>query len=61
MPAMTYGFVYLPALLVISVASVSLAPLGARAAHSMNTQALNRVFAALLIGLGTYMLWRSLR
>ena len=61
MPAMTYGFVYLPALVVISVASVSLAPLGARAAHSMNTQALKRVFAALLIGLGTYMLWRSLR
>lgn len=61
MPAMTVGFVYLPALLVISVASVSLAPLGARVAHSINTQSLKRVFALLLIVLGTYMLWRSRR
>ena len=61
MPPLTFGFVYLPALVVISVASVSLAPLGARVAHSIDTQMLRRLFAVLLIGLGTSMLWRSLR
>lgn len=61
MPALTFGFVYLPALLVIAVASVSMAPLGAGVAHSINTQALKRVFALLLICMGSYMLWRSLR
>ncbi|MDZ4144184.1 MAG: sulfite exporter TauE/SafE family protein [Burkholderiales bacterium] len=61
MPDLMLGFVYLPALVVISVASVSLAPLGAKVAHSIDTQALKRLFAVLLICLGSYMLWRSLR
>ena len=59
MPAWTFGFVYLPALVVIAIASVSTAPLGAKMAHSMNVAGLKRAFAGLLLILGTYMLYRS--
>jgi uncharacterized membrane protein YfcA len=37
------------------------APLGARAAHTLGTAALRRVFAALLFALSAYMLVRSIR
>lgn len=60
MPDWTFGFVYLPAFLVIVVASVSTAPLGARAAHSMDTVRLKKAFAGLLFVLGSYMLIRGL-
>jgi uncharacterized protein len=54
------GFVYLPALAVIALASVLFAPLGARLAHAMNVQQLKRAFACMLYTLGGYMLWRAL-
>lgn len=60
MPPLTLGFVYLPALLVIAIASVSTAPLGATVAHSLNVQSLKRAFAVLLMLLGSFMLYRSL-
>ena len=59
MPPNSIGFLYLPAVVVISIASVSTAPLGARIAHSMDTTALKRAFAALLFLLGGYMFWRG--
>ena len=55
------GYLYLPALAVIAVASVVMAPLGARAAHSLNVRQLKRAFAVLLYGVALYMLWRGLR
>lgn len=55
------GYLYLPALLVITTASVSMAPLGARAAHAMNVQQLKRAFAGLLILLASYMLYKGLQ
>jgi uncharacterized protein len=58
MPAGAIGFVYLPALLVIVLASASTAPLGAKAAHNMDIASLKRAFACLLLLLGTYMLYR---
>ena len=54
------GYLMLPALGVIAVASMLTAPLGARFAHSLDTQQLKRVFAVLLYGLGSYMAWRVL-
>ena len=51
---------YLPALVVISVASVLLAPLGARAAHALDMRQLKRVFALLLYVLASYMFWKGL-
>jgi uncharacterized membrane protein YfcA len=53
------GYLMLPALAVIAVASVLMAPLGARAAHAMNTKQLKKVFAFLLYGLASYMAWRG--
>lgn len=50
------GYLYLPALAVLVVASVSLAPLGARVAQRMDTRRLKRLFALLLLGLAAYML-----
>ncbi len=55
-----FGFLYLPALVLISCASVVMAPLGARTAHAMDVAQLKRVFALLLYLLAGYMLWRAL-
>jgi uncharacterized membrane protein YfcA len=56
MPSATLGYVYLPALLGVSLASVAFAPLGARAAHSLPTARLKQAFALLLLVLATRML-----
>lgn len=56
-----FGFLYLPALVLIAMASVLMAPVGARAAHAMNVRQLKRVFALLLYALAAYMLWKALR
>jgi uncharacterized membrane protein YfcA len=50
------GFVYLPALAGIVVASVATAPLGARLAHRLPVAHLKRVFAVLLLAMGTRLL-----
>lgn len=60
LPPGSLGFVYLPALLVVSGASVLTAPLGARTAHRLPVQALKRVFAFTLLALGGYMLYKAL-
>jgi len=61
LPAWSIGFVYLPALLVISIASVCTAPLGARAAHNMPVKSLKKVFAVMLYLLAVYMLYKAYR
>ena len=53
------GYLYLPALAVIAAASVTMAPLGARAAHRMDVALLKRLFALLLLGLAGYMARRA--
>ena len=59
LPPGALGFLYLPALLVISVASMSTARWGAAAAHRLNITQLRRIFAVLLYGLAAYMLFRA--
>ncbi len=56
LPHATLGYVYLPALLGVSLASVALAPLGAKAAHSLPTARLRQAFAILLLAFATHML-----
>ena len=56
LPAYAVGYVYLPALACIVAASVLTAPLGAGLAHRLPVRALKRVFAVLLIVVGTRML-----
>ncbi|MES2150646.1 MAG: sulfite exporter TauE/SafE family protein [Pseudomonadota bacterium] len=59
LPPHSLGYVYLPALVVIACASVSMAPLGARLAHRMPLALLKRSFAAILYALAAYMLWKA--
>jgi uncharacterized membrane protein YfcA len=55
-----FGYLFLPALVVIAAASVTMAPLGARSAHALNVAQLKRVFAFLLFSLAAYMLYKGL-
>lgn len=61
LPAYSLGFLYLPALLVIAAASVTMAPLGARTAHRLPVQTLRKIFAVILYCLAAYMLNKALR
>jgi len=60
LPAPNLGYVYLPALLWVALASVSTAPLGAKAAHRMNLAMLRKLFAVLLLVLATKLLLKVL-
>lgn len=59
-PTGSLGYVWLPALAVIAVCSVSTAPLGAKAAHQLPVRQLKRAFASVLCLLAGYMLWKGL-
>lgn len=61
LPSGSLGFIYLPALFVISLASVTTAPLGARTAHSLPVKTLKKVFAMVLIALAAYMFYKAVR
>ena len=56
LPQHSLGFVYLPALAGIVSASMLTAPLGAKLAHSLPVSRLKKVFALLLLVMGTKML-----
>jgi len=57
LPEYSLGFIYLPALLGIAAVSVLTAPLGVKLAHSLPVDKLKKIFALLLIVVGTRMLW----
>ena len=50
-----FGYLYLPGILIVAAAIMSLAPLGARAAHRMPVARLRRIFGLLLGVLAAYM------
>ena len=56
-PGPHIGYVYIPAFLGIIAMSVLTAPLGAKLAHSLPVDKLKRIFAVLLILVGSRMLW----
>lgn len=56
LPQLSLGFVYLPALVGIALASVFTAPLGVRLAHSLPVERLKRMFAVFLLIVGIRML-----
>ena len=58
MPAGALGYLYWPGFLVLSAASMTTAPLGARVAHSMDVAPLKRVFALVLYALAGYFILR---
>jgi uncharacterized membrane protein YfcA len=59
LPDYSLGFIYLPALAIIVLASVSMAPVGARTAHRMPVRQLQKVFAVILYALAAYMFWTA--
>ncbi len=61
LPVGSLGFVYLPALLPVVLASVLTAPLGARAAHALPVARLKKIFALVLYALAAYMLYKGLK
>lgn len=60
LPPYSFGYIWLPALIVIASCSVITAPLGARAAHKLPVKQLKRVFASILYLLAAYMLYKAL-
>lgn len=61
LPPATLGYVDLPAFGIVALASVLVAPVGAKVAHAVSTRALKRFFALLLLALAAYMFSRALR
>ncbi|MBW7902097.1 MAG: sulfite exporter TauE/SafE family protein [Rhodocyclaceae bacterium] len=57
LPPASFGFVYLPALVLVVVVSMATAPFGARLAHRLPVATLKRVFAGVLMLLVAKMLW----
>ena len=60
LPEYSFGYLWLPALVVIASCSVFMAPLGASAAHRLPVKQLKRVFASILYVLAAYMLYKGL-
>lgn len=56
LPPFSLGYIYLPAVLLISAVSFFTAPLGARLAHRLPVATLKKIFALLLLGLSAKML-----
>jgi len=53
----TFGFIYLPGVLLISAVSFFTAPIGARMVHRLPVPVLKKIFAVLLVVLGLKMLF----
>ena len=49
MPPLTFGFIHLPALVLVAVASTFTVPMGARMAHRLPVATLKKVFAGVLV------------
>ena len=56
LPAGSFGFIYLPALAATVVASMLVAPFGAKVAHSLPVATIKKVFAGVLMLLSAKML-----
>jgi uncharacterized membrane protein YfcA len=61
LPPGSIGYIYLPGLIAVALTSVLAAPLGARAAHALDTRPLKRIFALMLYALAGYMLYKGMR
>lgn len=60
LPPASFGYIWLPGLVVIAICSVFTAPLGAKAAHALPVGPLKRVFASILYALAAYMLYKGI-
>ena len=60
LPDGAFGYIWVPALVVIAMCSVLTAPLGAKAAHNLPVKKLKRIFASMLYLLALYMFVKGL-
>ncbi len=60
LPPYAFGYLWLPALVVIACCSVLMAPLGAKVAHAWPVKKLKRAFSVVLFSLAAYMLYKGL-
>jgi uncharacterized protein len=60
LPADAFGFIWVPALVVIAACSVFTAPLGAKAAHMLPVKKLKRIFGSVLYVLAIYMFYKGI-
>jgi uncharacterized membrane protein YfcA len=59
LPSGAFGYIWVPALVVIAASSFFMAPLGAKAAHSLPVKKLKRIFASILYLLAAYMFYKG--
>lgn len=59
LPAGSLGFIHLPALLSVAIASVVAAPFGARLSHALDVKYLKRIFGIFMLVLAVYMFWKA--
>ncbi|NBW69384.1 MAG: sulfite exporter TauE/SafE family protein [Betaproteobacteria bacterium] len=59
LPDDAFGYIWLPALLVIALCSVFTAPIGAKIAHMLPLKRLKRIFACVLYLLAAYMFYKG--
>jgi uncharacterized membrane protein YfcA len=60
LPKGAFGFIFLPALVVLATASSLMAPIGVRVSHRLPMNTLKRGFACMLFAQAIYMLWKGL-
>jgi uncharacterized membrane protein YfcA len=60
LPDDAFGFIWVPALIIIAACSVFTAPLGAKVAHGLPMKKLKRIFASVLYLLAAYMLYTGI-
>ena len=59
LPPSAFGYIWIPALVVIALCSFLMAPLGVAAGHRLPVKKLKRIFASMLYALAAYMLYRG--
>lgn len=60
LPGLSLGFVYMPAFIGVVVATIFMAPVGAKLAHRLPVKQLKRAFGVMLALLASKMLWNLL-
>jgi uncharacterized membrane protein YfcA len=59
LPAWSFGFIYLPALLGLAMGSMTTAPLGARLAYKVSVPTLKRFFAIFIFFVALNLVWKT--
>jgi len=59
LPGGSIGYIYVPAVIILVIGSMSTVPFGAKVAHSLNVDSLRRFFAYFLFLLAAYMFTKA--